>query len=265
MSPRAVTDELLGAYVDGELDPADRALVARAIADDRALAARVAVLSRLKSVVTDTPRAPAGLAAAPGQGRTRAGARLGTVALLTVALLLAWQQQAGPDDPLPSSLDAASAAHQAWMDSRNEHAGTTATAAAAAVSALLMHVGNGVGPVPDLSVAGLRFAHVHPLDHTRAIHIGYQGSRGCMVSLVVHADGSAFPETLESLPDAGRTVYLWRAGGAGYLLMASRMPRARLDVVAHAVFEAVRAQRPLDQKATSRLMASRREFPPCAT
>jgi len=46
-----VTEELLNAYVDGELSPVDDAHMAQAIARDPALAARVATLNRVKSAL----------------------------------------------------------------------------------------------------------------------------------------------------------------------------------------------------------------------
>ena len=57
------TEQDLNAYVDSELSPQDDARVAQAIAQDPNIAARVATLTRLKSMLStlgnDIPRAPA--------------------------------------------------------------------------------------------------------------------------------------------------------------------------------------------------------------
>ncbi len=58
MKDRQVTFEMLNAYVDGELDTAAAAEVARAVAEDPALAREVAALSRLRSAVAESIEAP---------------------------------------------------------------------------------------------------------------------------------------------------------------------------------------------------------------
>ncbi|MBT3305927.1 MAG: hypothetical protein HN377_05525, partial [Alphaproteobacteria bacterium] len=55
----AITFEILNAYVDGELDSASTAEVARAVAEDGELARQVAAISRLRSVLADSLEAPA--------------------------------------------------------------------------------------------------------------------------------------------------------------------------------------------------------------
>ena len=54
-----VTEEMLNAYVDGELSPDDDARMAQAIARDPGLAARVATLSRVKSALSGLAVEPA--------------------------------------------------------------------------------------------------------------------------------------------------------------------------------------------------------------
>ncbi|MCH6588383.1 MAG: zf-HC2 domain-containing protein, partial [Proteobacteria bacterium] len=53
MTTRQPDWQTLSAYVDGELSAAEAAEVARALADDRTLAGRVASLTRLKATVQD--------------------------------------------------------------------------------------------------------------------------------------------------------------------------------------------------------------------
>ena len=67
-----VTEELLNAYVDGELSPDDDARVAQAIARDPGLAARVATLSRVKSALSGLAAEPANRSICPADtGRRR--------------------------------------------------------------------------------------------------------------------------------------------------------------------------------------------------
>ena len=260
MSQGDVDMAMLSAYVDGELSPADAARVARAIADNRSLAMRVAVLARLKSVVAETPKAPAlQLEATPRRSSLmRLATATAAIVLATVALV-AWQQGAGSEDALQAKLEDADTAHQTWIQARRQ---APSIHEAAEVARDLVRVGSDSSGVPDLSGAGLHFAWLQPL-HGAALHIGYRGKRGCMVSLVVHANGSAFPSTLETRLEGRRRVYLWRTGSSGYLMMASGMAPARLEVVARTVFEAVRDQVPLNEEAISLLIASRHHLPPC--
>ena len=58
MSEGRITFEMLNAYVDGELDAAATAEVARAIAGNPTLAREVAALSRLRSRVAESVEAP---------------------------------------------------------------------------------------------------------------------------------------------------------------------------------------------------------------
>ena len=53
-----IEEERLVAYVDGELDAAATAEVAKAVAEDPALAREVAALSRLRSRVAESVEAP---------------------------------------------------------------------------------------------------------------------------------------------------------------------------------------------------------------
>lgn len=261
MNRRAVEAKTLSAYVDGELSPAEAARVARAIAEDRDLATRVAVLARLKSVVAQTPRAPVHLLDAPPRRPPYRRLAMATAAtVLAVVALTVWQQPGGPDDALQAKLQDAGAAHRAWVQAWHQGPWIRDVAA---VAEHQVRVGNGSARIPDLSRAGLHFAQVQPLDGSGALHIGYQGEHGCMVSLVVHADGSAFPPTLEARLEGRSRTYLWRAGASGYLMMASGMAPARLEVLARTVFEVIRDQAPLDEQAISRLVASRHQLPPC--
>ena len=58
MTDRRISFEMLNAYVDGEMDTATAADVAREIAIDAALAHEVAALSRLRSTVAESIETP---------------------------------------------------------------------------------------------------------------------------------------------------------------------------------------------------------------
>ena len=120
--------------------------------------------------------------------------------------------------------------------------------------------------VPDLSAAKLRFARLRrvPMTTGKGLHIGYLGSKGCMVSLVVSPDAGDLEETLVSYDSARGLAYGWRVGDYGYFLMGDRMAPARLSVIAEILLTATRERAVIGEPMLLALQRSREANPPCA-
>ena len=91
MSDRQITFEMLNAYVDGELDTATAAEVARAIAEEPALAREVVALSHLRSAVAESLEAPPLSVSAPPSTtgrRTAIAASIAFVVLVAGSVLI---------------------------------------------------------------------------------------------------------------------------------------------------------------------------------
>ena len=123
--------------------------------------------------------------------------------------------------------------------------------------------------VPELSAAKLRIAHVGQVAGPaggEALLVGYRGTRGCKISLLVATDAAPAPET-SSLPepfDAGELHgYRWRTGGRAYVIMAEGMARARFSLIATSVHRASLERAPLDSETRMALATSRAQSPPC--
>ena len=97
------------------------------------------------------------------------------------------------------------------------------------------------------------------------LHIGYLGSHGCMVSLVVSPDAGDLEETLVSYDSARGLAYGWRVGDYGYFLMGDRMAPARLSVIAEILLMATRERAVIGEPMLLALQRSREANPPCVT
>lgn len=258
--------ETLNAYVDGELDSAGRADVARAVAEDQETAEAVARLSRLKQAAQDAGGADAGERPAvdlPDGGRARRRAVWGTAAAVLVAAALGLTAGFWPRVSEPEWIGAAHAVHAGWAEDKAEdtkEAGTTSAVLLAAVEDF-----GRVPFVPDfsankLSLASVRRAH---LGETPVLHLGYRGTRGCRVSLLVLAEPRALTAELATVETATGPAHLWRAGGIGYALIASGMDEARLRVLAEAAHAATRERSQPDAETRTALRRSRAESQPC--
>lgn len=266
----------LNAYADGELLPTEAAGVARAVAEDPALADQVATLARLKATVREQGQAPrpselAGLCrtAPPAEDRTakpfrRTWAWLGATAATAafVVLAAALLTPADRETAQPAWHDFAVQLHQAWA---RAEPGEAAEPTADALLVSLSHLGR-AAQVPDLSGARLTVGYVQPLasEHGQGLHVGYRGTRGCRVSLIVLPAVAALPQKPVMLAGAGRQHYVWRVGGLGYALLASGMDPKHYQVVLHTVHEASLKQAPVGPETRVALAESRARSRPCA-
>ena len=266
----------LNAYADGELLPSDAAGVARAVAEDPALADQVATLARLKATVQEQGEAPlpaeltkiCGTAPQPQDGNTRprrrawalAGAVAATVAfvILAAALLTPVRQEAAQ----PAWRDFAVHLHQTWANAEpSEAAEPTADALLASLSQL-----GQAAQVPDLSGARLTVGYLRPLtsNHGHGLHVGYRGTRGCRISLIVLPSVPGLSEQPVMLAGEDGQQHAWRVGGLGYALLASGMDPGHYAVVLQTVHEASRRQAPVGPETRTALAESRTRSRPCA-
>ncbi|MDX6749341.1 hypothetical protein SH611_05945 [Geminicoccaceae bacterium 1502E] len=253
--------EALGAWLDGELPAVPAAAVARAVAQDRAVAEQVAQLARLKAVLAGERAAPP--IVLPPQRRPLLGPRRRPLALAAaVALVLlagapVWLLGHGPEPTAPPAF--VTVRHQAWA----QGAGQPPPAAGMVLAAL-----QGFGRpahIPDLAPAGLALAGVALLDEAGqpALHAFYLGSRGCRLSLFIHGP-AGLPETPRAFGADGSRGYAWRSGGVGYALLASGMEPARLELVAREVASATLEKAPFDAETRMALADSRAASAPCS-
>ena len=276
MTDRAPSWRDLNAYADGELAPAEAAGVARAVAESPALADQVATLARLKATVQEQAQAPlpdelAGIdetAAAsrnkPSKSARRPWALLGGVAaaVAIVVLAAALLIPTGRNTSGPAWRDLAVRLHQSWSDAAPDAAGEPR---ADALLAGLSQLGK-AAQIPDLSGARLTVGHLESInsDYGDGLHVGYRGTRGCRVSLIILPASLSLSEAPLALAGEGGQQHAWRVGGLGYALLASGMDPRHYAVVLKTVHEASRKFAPLGPETRTALAESRARSRPCA-
>ncbi len=270
MTPRQPAQQpdwqTLNAYVDGELSTAEAAEVARAFADDRALADQVASLTRLKATVQATVQGTAEIALPPPRRRHWGPAALAASLALALGLAASFVPWQGSDRP--AWVVQARASHEAW--NMDEDRPGAAPVAGGVVLAALGQLGPGgylKAYLPDLSAARLTLTHLETVSlldgRGEALRAGYRGTRGCKVSLLILADGAALPAALTRYDDRALRTYAWRTGGHGYLLVAEGMDEARLAMIAETVHQAILEHSPFNAETRTALRESRERSKPC--
>jgi hypothetical protein len=206
--PQPHTDvERLNAFVDGELAPAERAVLAERLATDRDFARAHATLARLKACVSEIAAeepAPARPRKPASGGRGRAAMGLAAAALAAAGLAAIWIAA-----PAPPALETP------------RHAITLAALPADPV-------------VPHLDRAGLTLAGVVVENPGPVVVATYRGPRGCRLDLHAAAAGHAFPDP------GGTRRHGWTAGPLVYQLVAFGMPEERFRAVAETTERATR-------------------------
>ena len=253
MRDHPVTFELLNAYVDGELDAAQAAEVARAVANDPALAREVAALSRLRHAVADTVEAPAIALPQPARESRRAAVAAAVVVMLLAggAAFLGGRDRTPPEAPW---LAEAWSAHQAWSVAQSTLVPARQTAALVGAY------------VPDLTASRLTLTHseIRTLaDGGQALIAGYQGSRGCKVSLIVFPSRGGLTDALQALPRDGQEAYGWRVGGLDYMILSDGMESRRFGQLAESVHDSSGRHAPFDAETRTALRESRDNSAPC--
>jgi anti-sigma factor RsiW len=245
--PPVPADEELSAYVDGELAPDNRARVAHAVAADAALAARVAVLSKLKAAVAglaDERPVTLGDLDLP-LSRARLPRRAIAASMLALLLIAAaggayWLWRDSAEDAWVAQVKLR---HLAWISAAETPAAgdLLPVALRAALDGFA-----GAAHIPDMSGAKLTLTDIAVFRKSASgaaegVQLRYTGLRGCRVSLWL-SRGKPFPdESLAENDDGASRGFTWRVGGVSYALFATGMDHARLTLLARTVYEATRA------------------------
>ena len=259
MSDRQITFEMLNAYVDGELDTAAAAEVARAVAENPALAREVAALSRLRSAVAESVETPPLSVPAPpsttGRG-TAIAAGIAIVAFIAGSVLVSsLDRHVGAD-----WLARAWQIHRGWSIE-----GVTAQTGAKLLFAQYANAVPGAF-APDLSASRLSLVHAAVSSFTgqrRVLLAGYRGTRGCKISLLVFRSLGALGEALSPFDDGGNEAYGWRAGPLSYVIMSDGMDSGRFRLLAKSVRHTSRKHVPFDEETRIALRNSRDKSAPC--
>ncbi|UCH75684.1 MAG: hypothetical protein JSU82_07595 [Rhodospirillales bacterium] len=259
------TDQDLNAYIDGELSPGEGARVARAIARNPAIAARVACLTRVKSALCDLgedlpEQVTVPVPLRPSRWIARA-ASIGLVAAIGILLLLTIGAFEWTDD---AWYQEALAEHAAWVE--DPVPGAAPEVDANLFLASLERFGLPV-QAPDLTSAGLRLTYLRYVPPSAAkpaaLHLGYTGRRGCKVTLWA----SPAPDGLGTALDESRIDSLrgfrWRSGATAYALFATGMAERRFSVIASKVYEATRGRHGFDRETRIALRDASAGVPPC--
>ena len=261
MSGRQVTFEMLNAYVDGELETAAAAEVARAVAEDLTLAREVAALSRLRSAVAESVEAPPLSVPTPLSTRGRGTAIAASIAFMMFiagsVLISNFYGNSGAD-----WLARSWQIHRGWLN-----AGVTAQTHSTLLLAQYAEAVPGAY-VPDLSASRLSLVHAAVTSFTgnrRVLLAGYRGSRGCKISLLVFPSLGVLGEALSPFRDNKNEAYGWRAGPLGYLIVSDGMDSGRFRLLAESVRYTSRLHAPFDKETRTALRASRDNSAPCIT
>ncbi len=259
MTDGPITFELLNAYVDGELDKASAAKVAKAVAKDPSLARQVAALTRLRSVLAESVETPPLEITASRPSINRGGVIAASIAFLMFvagSILVA-----GLDNTLRADmLQRAWQLHQGWSIEK------TVTQAPSNVINADYADTMPEAYVPDLTAARLALVHtaMKPFsEKRRALLIGYRGTRGCKISLAVFPAPSTLGETLTPSPNGYHEGFVWRAGSLGYVIMSDGMDSGRFKMLAKSVHRTSRQHLPFDKNTRMALRKSRDNNAPC--
>lgn len=249
----------LNAYVDGELPPAEAADVASQVATDRGVAAAVATLTRLKATAAAAgiEGAPAAIAATRAPAARRWAMAAAAAVLMGVSGTWLLYGRDAPDARLAALIER----HAAWAEQASVETVDSSTAARVLVGLGRLGV---TAEIPDLSDAGLQLARVAVLDPTggtTGLHIGYVGTRGCRVSLIVEP-AVAYHALAASRPD-GAEIASWVVDGVAYTLLASGMHPPRFATIAASAEAATRSRVPAPAEIREALRGQRDASPPC--
>ncbi len=227
----------LNAFVDGELSPSERAVVAAQIKAQPDFARAHATLARLKACIGESADATALPAIGmPHQRPHRVVLRVGVAALvvccLVLAAVLAVPRFLVRQEPVPlAARDAA------------------ITLAALPASPVLPNLGAGGLTLEDVKI--------ERIGEVRALLASYRGPHGCVLDLRVSPAASALPA------GAGSSRHSWQVGPLAYEVVAHGMPGWRFAVIADAVERETRDGRTPDAIQRG-LREARAAAPPCA-
>ncbi|MEN8108164.1 MAG: hypothetical protein ABFS22_09175 [Pseudomonadota bacterium] len=260
---KQITWDALNAYVDGELSPVDAAEIAKAVAEDSDLAARVARLSTLKAAFYSLR--PVDRPAIELDSSSKQRTWLPWVASLAVFTLLGailgGVMLARDQAISPAEIARAEAVHHEWLTSTKRFENEDQSE----VLDVSMEILQLDAYVPDLSNVNLVYDGIRKISirSGEGLHIGYRGPHGCMVSLVVFHDPRDLSANIKALDRGDRIVYGWRVHQTGFYLLASRMDPNRLSEIAKVVYRITQTKSPLDAQSILALNKAKASSQPC--
>ncbi len=239
---------IINAYVDGELDAADAAGVAEAVAVDPQLASMVANLHAMKSAVGDAFINGEVIAVTPHKPLLSRASVMAAAACLVVVVIGSglWYglSQRSSGDVITQAL----LQHDNWLVKPK-----AAQNGVVNVAALI---------TPDLTPAGLTLSGVQkniPLGDTFGQRYAYVGTRGCKLSLFVSERDHAF-EGIGNTARPDALIVKWAVANRGFLLVARNMNQERFRVIAKALEAATARAVALDEPMRLAMVQSRK---PC--
>lgn len=241
MARIGVTPEILNAYADGELSPAEEARVARLVSGSPQLARELAEIEEMREGVAALAHGhvPDGLWAMPKAPEAAPRARHGLPFALVAGLALgglglsAWFFALRPlDEPVPLAstvpyLDR----HDAWLSGAHERSAEVPSQATWQIASLLAATGLHLVFEENVVLRG----------GAKVRHAGFEGRNGCRVSLfrASGTGGDGASELTLGLSRAdGILTARWVLGDAGYSLVARGMDEHRFTTIALAIHAA---------------------------
>jgi hypothetical protein len=265
-----ISDEILSAYVDGELDAQAQADVANATANDTAIARRLAQLSVLKATLPDAmPTMPyidldevhpaTIVTTTTNDDRSwRRYTIAASFAAFTVAgaLLVGYLAYFGDH-----------AASQTWQQAaliRHSQLAENSTKSEHMPAGILEVITRTPGfTAPDLSAGRLSLKSVDQvtLGAVDAIHFRYAGTRGCQLSLFVMASEQS--TDARAIWQTSVRAAQWQTHERRFLLLASGMDIARFDHLARTIKTFTREPVPFSKQTHAQLASARKLAAPC--
>lgn len=254
-----IDDALLNAYVDRELPADEAARIALLVAQDGAIARRVAHLQELKAAlsmvaadVTVPPFPecrpyPAPRVSRQPARRLRLALLVAAAAAVGVVGMAGWMQRSAPTGhgadlasapvaQVPAHFSAIIAVHDAWIDAPPDAEMHRIASAAA----------------PDwmsglMAANGLRLVHNAKSARGSAsvwLHYGFTGANNCRLSLFELPAGAGGSKELILNATGSLQTARWHLNGIGYAMIARDMNRARFATVAASVHAATQTRSP---------------------
>lgn len=260
MSGRRISFEMLNAYVDGELDTSAAAEVARAVADDAALARELAALSRLRSAVAESIEVPP--LSVPATPPASSGRGIAVAASIALVVFIAGSilVTRATSSPGADWLARAWHIHRDWSEKE-------VTAQNRPTLHFARHAEAVPGAyVPDLSASRLSLVHAAMVPFTgdrQVLLAGYRGTRGCRISLLIFPAAEALGDGLTAFRDGNDEAYGWRVGRLGYVIMSDGMDSDRFALLAESVHKTSMEHLPFDTETRVALRRSRDHSAPC--
>lgn len=251
MRKNEIHQEMLNAYVDGELARGDAASVARAAAENPAVAAQIATLRELKAGLADVaPGREIKLPASGGVSLTKVVfAAAASVAIFVIAASLYLLPVTEPEGKQWAHF--LQSQHRAWTFANDER------------DAKPLPVSGPASLLPlNLESSRLTFVGHEEIKFFGQVILrtGYKGTRGCRVSLFVLPAGIVLDEKSFA---TSLLMRKWDIQNQGFALMADGMAKKRFEGLAKAVEKALRAGSGLDRRTRQQLAQARRTSPPC--